>query len=529
MIKIVFLLLLLSSNISSVFAEEILAYERTTHLEWDPVEDAERYEFEFVGDKTTKKIVSETSLDIALKPGKYKVRSRSIDNRGVPSPWSEPKEFEVKLETVNLSLPKNEEKIRSNENEKDKVLLSWKTVPGASKYKLIIFNSNKEIFAEEITSSTQFEAELPVAQYYKWQVTALTDSGTQSEDTPSRTFELVGKKLTAPNINELESRFVRELSWSEPDRAQTYSYKLFKLDKNTKKYNLVKKEINITANKIPFSGKWPGGMYRLNVRAEATGIAPSEESKLTFDVIDGDRSPAAEYAATIRQSIERTQGWYGIASYFITMIKYYNSNAEQGAPIAIEDGAIGGTGRLGLGWFSEKMPWGFLGVIDASGFSSLDKSNQYKTHNYGSVELSAVYRKNFLVEDDLRLQLGLYNRSLVALTGDVSNPAVGSIGASGIHLGAEYWYSLSAKLGLQGHTHFYLNTNASENGSSRTSNNALSYQYGLLGSYRMSPKWTGLAGVTVREDKVSYKTTSGKNNETSISGTYLNFFAEYDF
>lgn len=509
-------------------AEDKALYTKNIHLEWEPIPNAIKYEIEFKGDTLITQTATNTELNVDLPPGKYKIRTRSIDDRGVPSRWSPEKDFQVQLDAVSLISPSPEQKVKSNEDNKDNIKFSWKSVPAAEKYRITIYNSNKEIVKEETTDSLSLEVELPVANYYTWQVMAIATNSIESEAISSYSFELVGKKLTAPNISDVETKFVRELAWSKPDRAEKYSYVLYKKNK-IKKYEEFKKETGVDKNNIPFLADWPGGIYILKVRAEAPNIAASNYSKIAFEVVEGDRSPAAEYAATIRQSIDRTQGWYGIASYFISMIKYHSINPDAGSAIYLDDNAIGGTGRLGLGWFSEKTPWGFLGIIDASGFSTKDQSNNYKTRNYGSLELSSVYRKNFLVEDELRIQMGIYNRTLVELYGDLNSPSERNISAGGLHLGAEYWYSLSSKLGLQGHAHTYYNTSANVGGANVTSKNALSYQYGILGSYRMNKKWTGLAGLTIREDIVSYLTSAGSTAETSISGNYLNFYMEYDF
>ncbi|MNL66058.1 hypothetical protein D3C87_1904710 [compost metagenome] len=65
----------------------------------------------------------------------------------------------------------------------------------------------------------------------------------------------------------------------------------------------------------------------------------------------------------------------------------------------------------------------------------------------------------------------------------------------------------------------------------------LSTQFGIMGSYRFTPNFTGLVGYALREDRVAYKAISstdtfaeeGDVNQSTIIGHYLNFFAEWAF
>jgi hypothetical protein len=65
----------------------------------------------------------------------------------------------------------------------------------------------------------------------------------------------------------------------------------------------------------------------------------------------------------------------------------------------------------------------------------------------------------------------------------------------------------------------------------------LSYQVGLMGSYRFNNRFTGLMGITQKIDEVAYKANKtgatteapGDYNSAKITGQYLSFFAEYGF
>ncbi len=243
-------------------------------------------------------------------------------------------------------------------------------------------------------------------------------------------------------------------------------------------------------------------------------------------------APAAEYTALVRKSIDRVTGWYAVASYLITEIQYRGVNPEKGSAVAYN--ALGGTGRVGAGWFSGNSPWGFLGIMDVSGFMFNGKAQ-----TFASVELNTVYRKTVGDRGEARFQMGPYYKELPETLGDASlqTSEDSKISSAGPHVGAEYWYSLTPKLGIQLNAHLYysmLKVNT-PNGEALTP--SMSMQFGFLGSYRFTPSFTGLVGYARREDKMSYKALPGPTNtavdgdvnESTIVGNYLNIFAEWAF
>ncbi|HEY1079826.1 MAG TPA: hypothetical protein VGE46_07005, partial [Bdellovibrio sp.] len=255
-------------------------------------------------------------------------------------------------------------------------------------------------------------------------------------------------------------------------------------------------------------------------------------AKQTFNVRNGDRSPAAEYTALVRKSIDRVTGWYAIASYLLTEMQFRGVNPENNSAVAYS--AMGGTGRVGLGWFHPDTPWGFLSIIDMSGFTF-----KGKTQTFASAEFNAVYRKNFGDRGELRFQVGPYYKELPETVGDPFSGQSNDlkVSSAGPHAGVEYWFSISPKFGIQANAHMYMSLMKISTPNGEPLRPSLSTQYGFLGSYRFTPTFTGLIGYARREDKVSYNavpsTTNfavdGDVNESTVVGNYLNIFAEWAF
>ncbi|MFN8791586.1 MAG: hypothetical protein ACK5Y2_09055 [Bdellovibrionales bacterium] len=121
----------------------------------------------------------------------------------------------------------------------------------------------------------------------------------------------------------------------------------------------------------------------------------------------------------------------------------------------------------------------------------------------------------------------------------------GKGGVAGPHVGAEYWYSLTPKLGLQANVHLYLPTTGLSfpNGGKFENSSDLNYAIGFLGSYRYSRSLTTLVGLNYRMESYRYTDSSNtpawstgayqnffnSNVRTEISGIFLNLMAEYLF
>lgn len=512
-------------------------YRRLVNFEWDEIEGAKTYEIELQqakseGGKTFNFKVKEAAWNGHLTPGKYMMKLRARDYRNVPGDWSEPSEFNVGLETAVLKYPPPRAKIGSKETEKAKMEFQWAPVGGADEYQFVLTSEDGKTEVSKTLTEPNFKAELPVAMNYTWKISASNKEGIQSDATSVGQFSILGKPLEDPKIDKPESEFVREVKWSRPDYASKYDVYVLRYETATKKWEKYKVFTDTQEDSIPFDETWPGGKYQIAVRAKSDMRPSSQLVKQAFNVRKGDRSPAAEYTALVRKSIDRVTGFYAIASYLLTDMQFQGINPENNSSVAYS--AMGGTGRMGLGWFHPDTPWGFLSIIDLSGFTF-----NGKTHTFASAEVNGVYKKSLGDRGEFRFQAGPYYKELPETVGD---PFSGQskdlkIVSAGPHFGGEYWYSLTPKLGIQVNMHMYLSLVKIETPNGQPLTPSVSTQFGFLGSYRFSPKFTGLMGYARREDRMKYKAVpsatnfavDGDVNESTVVGNYINFFAEWAF
>ncbi|WP_373999155.1 fibronectin type III domain-containing protein [Bdellovibrio bacteriovorus] len=531
-----FLILIFTFWTSAVWAAP---YRRLVNFEWDAIEGAKSYDIELRQVKEDPKDaktftfkVKEAAWNGRLTPGKYLMKLRARDYRGVPGDWSPESDFNVGLEAAVLKSPASRSRIASKEEDNVKLEFQWNPVGGADMYQFVLTSDDGKTQVSEVLRDTKVKLSLPVANNYTWKVLAATNEGIRSDATSVSQFSVLGKALENPKITKPESEFVREVKWNRPDNVSSFDVFVLKLNEKDKKWEKFKVIENTQEESLPFDETWPGGRYQVAVRAKSNLRPSSPLAKQSFSVRHGDRSPAAEYTALVRKSIDRVTGWYAIASYLVTEMQFSGKNPEKNSAVAYS--ALGGTGRMGLGWFGDRTPWGFLGIVDMSGFTF-----NGKTQTFASAEANAVYRKTLGDRGELRFQVGPYYKELPETVGD---PFSGSsedlkITSAGPHFGAEYWFSLTPKLGIQVNAHMYMSLLkiSTPNGAPLTP--SMSTQYGFLGSYRFTPTFTGLVGYARREDKMSYKAVpasdnfavDGDTNESTIVGNYLNIFAEWAF
>lgn len=505
-----------------------------TNFEWDIISGAKSYEVEILqtdkpGAQASFFKVTEPTWNGILTPGKYTMRLRSRDRRGVPGDWSPKESFEVKLYAPTVLAPLPGSQIKSNDSTSQELIFKWEFQNDASKYKLHLEDDSKSFSQDYEVTGTELKIKLPVARNYSWNLIGFDKQGNPGQVLPSAMpFTILGKKLETPKITYPETIFVRDLNWDSVPLADSYTYSLQKRAPNRKWQDF--KTETVTNNQIVFDGKWSGGDYKLNVSATGKLRLNSNTHSIVFKVTNGERTAAAEQRALMRKSLDRTVDWYFIASYLITQMDYNADNLDSSSKISSQ--VIGGTGRLGLGYLNAKNPLGFLGIVDLSGFYFGEKN-----YTFPSLEAHGVFRWAPGFRSEVRLSGGGYYKELPEIRKGTSdtNYTVSQIGFIGAHAGGEYWYSLNQKLGVQFNGRVYYPFAA------KTTNNlgiisTPSLQFGFMGSLRLNPRATGLMGYAYRKDAVTYPTTNAsaiaagyKNNTSTITGHYLNFFLELDF
>ncbi|AZZ37700.1 hypothetical protein CIK05_13140 [Bdellovibrio sp. qaytius] len=512
----------------------VVAAESNVELEWEGIENAKSYDLEVKSTKSTFKFqVKEPIWAGRLSPGFFKMRVRARDKRSVPGEWSDFQEFKVLLDSPDLVSPVSGSIIASNNNDIQNVAFTWKKVFSAKKYTLDVQGLDSTFRKQVDLADDKTALDLPVATKFMATIRASNEVLASNPEKDNVTeFIVSGKKIAAPKLTQPESLFVREVKWTKPENAQAYSYVLEKMDVKSQKYNVFDENKELRGEAMPFKKEWPGGIYRLTVKAIANYRPSSEPVSVRFTAKDGDRTEKAEELARLRESIERLSGWFGMASYLINAVEYQNLNYDlTGTQVGYS--AIGGTLRAGIGYVTKQNPWGYFVALESSTLSVSGFGNV----NYNMFELNSFFKMKPNDAGEFRQTAGLVYKELPDLTsnfaGTVKNNSV--LSALGFRYGAEYWLAMTPKLGLQANGHIFPMITGQKTTNGQAFVPSTSIQAGFLVSYRWSKNLTTLGGYAYRTDKMEYKTAPSPNfpspaaekNSVTLKGHYLNLFLEY--
>jgi hypothetical protein len=518
-------------------AEAADRVRRNVLIEWEKIDGASAYEVQVVRkDDSMKKPLrfktKEPKWSATIKPGLYNMQIRSYDDRGVPGDWSPPSELTVKLPAIIALAPSANEVVNASAEKSDEVRFKWEPVSGAIKYRIHAQSASGAWTADKDVDTNSATLDAPAGEFINWTVVAIDDKD-ETGDTweAPQSFELRGPPLAKPDIEKPISTYLKELKWKQPDFASNYSYTLKYLNPQTKKWEQIDTKSGQSENVIKLDTSRPTGRYRLYVQAKAERRKPSPYAQLDFDMRGGYEDEKSVDNAILRESITKPTKFYAIASYLVTKIDYTQKDFDNNA--STHFAAVGGTGRVGLGYQPPDNKWGGFGIIDYSGF--VIKGQNFK---FASMEAHVTRKLEFGQGGLLLFGTGLYSKELPAVKGTPTDgfEGLGKARTMGPHAGFTYWTPISSRFGLQANARAYYSVMGG-GPSGEKIHSSLSYQYGLLGSYRLNKVWMGYIGYAYRIDDAQWAskggmtsyTESGQVNQITIQGHYLNLILDFSF
>ena len=537
-LRLIFIFIACALSVSRTTAYAEGKVRRNFEVEWEAIEGASLYEVKLARkDEPDKKPTIIKTKDnhwsATIKPGNYAMQIRTFDDRGVPGDWSPATELQVKLPSVVQLDPTSGLVINSSDDNNEEVKFKWEAVPGAEEYQVNVRTTSGSGWQKEKQlSGTSWEVKVPVGEALSWNVTAVDGKGEIGDvNALPVQFEVKGPALAKPQIKKPLNKYVRELQWAESPKAKGYSYEITYQNPRTRKWDMVESKAQYSANKLAWDISRPSGRYKLKVQAFAERRAPSKKIQLEFETRGGFKDLPSLEMGMLRDSIVRPTSYYAIGSYLLTSIKYQSVSYDENQ--ASNFSAVGGTGRIGLGYQEAESQWGGFGIVDLSGF---EVGGQRFT--FASAEAHLTHKLEFGQGGLLLVGTGLFAKELPVVRGNKDDgfTGLGKVKALGPHLGFTYWVPLSERYGVQFNGRIYESLFGSGYNGAKT-NFSTSYQYGLLGSYRVAPSWMGYAGYAFRKDAASYGTVTGgasfakdgQINSVDIEGHYVNLLLEFSF
>lgn len=254
---------------------------RWIDLEWDSVAGAREYEIElFQQDEEGKPLprgkykTDEPRWSHAVPPGKYFMRLRSIDKRGVPGEWSPNIPLKVRMQNPLLLRPVSGDKISE-----PLVNFEWGPIVGAANYQLVVRNKAKKVFHNSVTPELKNSVYLEGLDDVEWAAFALEKDEDpkpveELPDTAFKSFVRVGGLLEAPKVS-LKMNDKVSFSWSNVRFAQYYELDYLPPPDSKEK----NRRFKLKLSPLAFSAsRLRDGITTLTIKAVAPGYQDSPKS-----------------------------------------------------------------------------------------------------------------------------------------------------------------------------------------------------------------------------------------------------------
>ncbi len=321
--------------------------KRELTIELEEVTDATQYEIEIKpidrgsSDKQFTFKNQKPTFKVKLRPGKFEIRLRAIDDRGAVGEWSPPAPLAVAPKAVELIAPEAGAIIHSQDTRK--VNFAWANTSGAEAYKLVVETLNGEsILQEEFTSSsTQFSP--PPGGHFRWYVLSRYSKDLYSEKSESspREFTYIGPPLSSPKISNHELTY---LKWKSDDQTQNVELTLYNANIKGTNQELTRKSLKPSSG---FRYKLEDrNLYKIILVAKNPLFENSKEETVYFErqgqelIVYGESRPDDSDRLA-------SKGWRWLAAIKRSSFSFEGSNTQYGFKTNFED-ANGANVKIGV-------------------------------------------------------------------------------------------------------------------------------------------------------------------------------------
>lgn len=116
----------------------------------------------------------ESSVRLRLSPGRYAVRTRSLNEKKHPGSWSDIKYFWVQFRPIKDIFPAPKAEIEPKGKEVETLVFEWPRVPKAQWYFFRLKDKLGRLLRMALTKQTYLKSELKVNSEYRWSVMPLS-------------------------------------------------------------------------------------------------------------------------------------------------------------------------------------------------------------------------------------------------------------------------------------------------------------------------------------------------------------------
>ncbi len=266
-------------------------FTRKINLGWEEIPGAVSYEFEITRlyplsppFKTLIK-VKKTTYEMQLEPGRYQMRTRSVEKNGTKGAFSEAVEFVIKFPAIKTIYPAPGQEVTPTGTSKNApVEFQWEPDKNFDFYEWTVYSPKGKKLASKKTKNSRIKVNLVVNRSYKWTLTGFAEGQqyTEAQKKPELKFSISGFQLTGPRSIKLVGDPVRGIQWKRVRQAQKYNIVISKKKKKGEWDPLLKK--NTRRSSFLFRNRFPVGEYKVDVRSMAKGSDRSKASTIFFKI-----------------------------------------------------------------------------------------------------------------------------------------------------------------------------------------------------------------------------------------------------
>ena len=352
-----------------------------------------------------------------LDAGVYLLRTRSVDDRGVAGAWSESVEIPVRLDDPIINSTSWAETVQCDHPFQCEFEISWSPSRLSDRYEVQVFEGG-HLLKTQTTKESNLKLNLTSNRVYQFAVLAASNEHPQlnARSPLSKEIQFVGKALKTPQIQRPVDDLITEVHWDSSDGATNYEYEVATWRSGAWSTIVTERTAASVSPFAPLDRNWPGGRYKIRVRATAELATSSDWSELVFFLRHTDRSPPQVEALRSKQVIEYPSIYYLNAGYDLTRLQYSSDINENQSHASFS--SIGSALAIGAG-FVPSEHWSAdtnvgLGFLKVSG----------QSFNPLSLGLAINFRHDLTSRSQLSYGLGFFYNELPVVQGLATSYAV---------------------------------------------------------------------------------------------------------
>jgi hypothetical protein len=266
------------------FAETAKTLSSKVDMEFEPTPDAKGYQLEV---RQGEHVVLTKESDqpkyiLELEPGRYEIKTRAKDKRGVYGVWSESDSIEVTSPGLQLRPENSVVKAMDPKNPYEPLKLQWPEMPLATGYQVKIKDKNGKIVGDKQVEQAHTEISLVPGEYSYTVLVMYADGQLSPPSEFEPKIQIKATEIPAPKVEWKGNKKGQKIArWQVPAGIQIVN-KLEYSAYLSEQWTLVKDKFEkpeIITNHLR-----PPGRYRLTLQAMAEGWTSGPSTVEEFEV-----------------------------------------------------------------------------------------------------------------------------------------------------------------------------------------------------------------------------------------------------